>query len=218
MDETTRLTPATRAALVALSQGSCDFPGCRTPVMVLLGGEPEVNVEPVRIRGTDPDGPRHAPGLTLEERDSYTNLLLLCVPHRKAIDRDEAAHPVELLQTWKPSPSGPLSELRGLTERRLDVLLTTAFAAAREEIDEALTAFEKSDPAAAQLLRELTDTLHDQRSRYGADRNLAAAMTTLNKRMDTLLRQLEERPARPERINIGWQPPAPAAIPAQRVG
>ena len=43
MDETTRMTPAARAALVAYSQGSCDFPGCRTPVMVFLGYGPEVN-------------------------------------------------------------------------------------------------------------------------------------------------------------------------------
>ena len=203
VDETQRMTPAARAALVALSQGSCDFPGCRTPVMVFLGAEPEVNVEPVRLRGTDPDGPRHTPGLTAEERDSFDNLLLLCVPHRKMIDRDEKAHPVELLQSWKPKPGGPLSSLRDLSERRLDALLTSAFAAAHEQIDEALTAFEKTDPAAAQLLRELTDTLHDQRARYGADPHLAGQLTRLNERLDVLL--VEERPPRPPRVNIGWR-------------
>ncbi|HET6478833.1 MAG TPA: hypothetical protein VFG35_02150 [Actinoplanes sp.] len=212
MDETTRMTPAARAALVAYSQGSCDFPGCRTPVMVFLGYGPEVNLEPVRIRGTDPDGPRHTPGLTPEERDSFDNLLLVCVPHRKTIDRDEAAHPVDLLRTWKPKAAGPLSELRGLTEKRLDTLLTTAFTAAREEIDEALSTFEKSDPAAAQLLRELTDTLHHQRSRYGADPHLAENLTTLNRQMDTLIHQLAEKPPRSPRINIGWRSTASAQL------
>ncbi|MEV4350332.1 hypothetical protein AB0J83_38240 [Actinoplanes sp. NPDC049596] len=209
MDETSRMTPAARAALVALSQGSCDFPGCRTPVMVFLGAEPEVNIEPVRIRGTDPDGPRHTPGLTDAQRDSFDNLLLLCVPHRKLIDRDEKAHPVELLATWKPKPGGPLSTLTGLTEQRLDALLTSAFTAAQHEIDEALTAFEKTEPAAAQLLRELTDTLHDQRSRYGADPRTAEALTKLNERLDALM--TGEKPARPPRINIGWRSPTPAA-------
>ncbi|MEV6303057.1 hypothetical protein AB0M02_26825 [Actinoplanes sp. NPDC051861] len=205
MDETTRMTPATRAALVALSQGSCDFPGCRTPVMVFLGDEPEVNVEPVRIRDTDPNRPRYAPGLDDDERDGFDNLLLLCVPHRKTIDRDEQGHPVELLQTWKPKPPGPLSELRGLSSQRLDLLLTTAFAAAREQIDEALNAFEKSDPASGQLLREMVNTLHDQRGRYGADPHLARALDGLDRRMDDLVRQLEAKPGRPERINVGWR-------------
>ncbi|MFG1995420.1 hypothetical protein ACGFJ7_36145 [Actinoplanes sp. NPDC048988] len=200
MDETPRMTPAARAALVALSQGSCDFPGCRTPVMVFLGTEPEVNVEPVRIRGADPDGPRYTAG---PPDDSFANLLLLCVPHRKTIDHDEKAHPVELLQSWKQP--GPLSSLRGLTEQRLDALLTTAFSAARDQIDEALTAFEKTDPAAAQLLRELTDTLHDQRGRYGADPRLTTALTTINDRLDTLLAG-DPPPRPPQRTNIGWRP------------
>ncbi|XVU22326.1 hypothetical protein ACQPZJ_34340 [Actinoplanes sp. CA-054009] len=204
MDETPRMTPAARAALVALSQGSCDFPGCRTPVMVFLGTEPEVNVEPVHIRGADPAGPRHTPGLPLADYDSFDNLLLLCVPHRKTIDRDEKAHPVELLETWKPKPPGPLSSLRDLTEERLDALLTTAFATAHNQIDEALTAFEKTDPAAAQLLRELTDTLHDQRSRYGADPRLTTALTAINDRLDTLLAG-DPPPRPPQRMNIGWR-------------
>ncbi|MEU4688891.1 hypothetical protein [Actinoplanes sp. NPDC023714] len=208
MDETHPLSPATRAALVALSQGSCDFPGCRTPVMVFLGNEPEVNVEPVRIRGADPDGPRHAPGMDSEDLDAYDNLLLLCVPHRKTVDRDQATHPAELLQTWKPSPPGPLSALRGLTERRLDALLTGAFGEAREQIDEALTAFEKSDPAAAQLLRELVDTLHDHRSRYAADPRLTRYLTTLDRKVDSLLHRVEQKPPRPPRLNVGWQTPA----------
>lgn len=210
MDETTRMAPATRAALIAYSQGSCDFPGCRTPVMVFLGSGPEVNLEPVRIRGTDPAGPRHSPGLTAEERDSFDNLLLLCVPHRKTVDRDEQAHPVDLLQTWKPKSPGPLSELRDLTEDRLDTLLKTAFAAAREEVDGALTAFEKTDPAAAQLLRELKDTLHDQRSRYGADPRLAATLTSIDRQLATIADRLDEKPPRPPRINIGWQSTEPA--------
>ncbi|MFF5076998.1 hypothetical protein ACFY36_08095 [Actinoplanes sp. NPDC000266] len=204
MDETSRMTPAARAALVALSQGSCDFPGCRTPVMVFLGTEPEVNVEPVRIRGTNPNAPRYTPGLAAGERDSFDNLLLLCVPHRKTIDRDEKAHPVELLETWKPRPQGPLSSLRDLTEQRLDALLTTAFSTAHDQIDEALTAFEKTDPASAQLLRELTDTLHDQRSRYGADPRLTTALTTINDRLDALLAG-DQPPRPPQRVNIGWR-------------
>ncbi|XVV09531.1 hypothetical protein ACQP2X_32385 [Actinoplanes sp. CA-131856] len=204
MDETSRMTPAARAALVALSQSSCDFPGCRTPVMVFLGTEPEVNVEPVPIRGADPDGPRYTPDLTADEHDAFDNLLLLCVPHRKTIDRDERAHPVELLQTWKPKPPGPLSSLRALTEQRLDALLTTAFRSAHDEIDEALTAFEKTDPAAAQLLRDLTDTLHDQRTRYGADPRLTTALTSINERLDTLLAGTPP-PRPPQRVNIGWR-------------
>src|SRR3712207_2669699 len=43
---------ATRAALAALARGSCYFPGCRTPILTLVGGRPEVDVEMVPIRGS----------------------------------------------------------------------------------------------------------------------------------------------------------------------
>ncbi len=112
---------ATRAAVTALSQGTCYFPGCRTPIVVLVGGRPEINVDAVRIRGSEPGG-----------RPSFGDLVLLCVPHRRIVGRDARAYPPDLLEIWQPGPAA-LRELRDLTEDRLDDLLTTAFSAAQEE-------------------------------------------------------------------------------------
>jgi len=202
MDEMRQLSPETRAALVALAQGSCQFPGCRTPILVFLGDDLEVNVETVRIRDTDPAGPRYVAGTTPRQRDSIANLLLLCVPHRRILDRDEKAHPIELIETWRTRVGDdPVDELGPMTPQRLDDLLTTAFATAREQVDEALTRFAKTEPDAARLLGAVMDDLHRQRGRYGADHRLASALTQV---LDALTEQPRRTP-RPDRVNVGWR-------------
>jgi hypothetical protein len=200
MDQPQQFRPETRAALVALAQGSCQFPGCRTPILVFLGDELEVNVEMVPIRGTDPAGPRYVAGTTAQQRDSFANLLLLCVPHRRIVDRDEKAHPVELIENWRV----PLADDLGpITPQRLDDLLTTAFTTAREQIDDALARLAKTDPDAARLLGGVMADLHRQRSRYGADHRLASALTQV---LDALARaEPARRSPRPDRINVGWR-------------
>jgi len=198
MDELRQFSPDTRSALVTLAQGSCQFPGCRTPILVFLGDDLEVNVEMVHIRGADPHGPRYVAELSPGRRDFFDNLLLLCVPHRKTVDRDEKAHPVELIETWRARLG---DDLGPMTEQRLDELLTTAFATAKEQVDDALARFAKSDPDAARLLGGVMNGLHQQRSRYGADRRLSA---TLDRVLDLLSEPPRQEP-RPARINVGWQ-------------
>jgi hypothetical protein len=193
------ISPEARAALVAVSQGSCYFPGCRTPILVALGSQPEINIEIARIRSADPSQPRYVAGTS--DEDSFHNFLLLCVPHRRIVDRDLQAHPVELLESWVPAMDslGPVS-VAGLEE-----LLTSAFWTAKEQIREALLRLEKTDSEAAQLLRHLMD---DQRSRYGVDPEIAALLSRVSRTLDRLV---EPEPAprkgpRPGRFNIGWQP------------
>ncbi|MEV6848555.1 hypothetical protein [Actinoplanes sp. NPDC051411] len=193
-----QLSPETRAALVTLAQGSCQFPGCRTPILVFLGDDLEVNVEMVRIRDTDPAGPRYVAGTTARQRDSFANLLLLCVPHGRILDRDEKAHPIELIETWRTEVG---DDLGPITPRRLGELLTTAFTAAREQVDEALTRFARTEPDAARLLGAVMGDLHRQRGRYGADRRLTSALTQV---LDVLTEQPRRAP-RPERVNVGWR-------------
>jgi hypothetical protein len=149
------MTDPTRAALAAVARGTCFFPGCRTPVMVFLGGRPEVNVEIARIRGTDPAGPRYAAGLSDRVRDSFGNLLLLCVPHRRIVDRNATVHPAALLETWRPGSVNALAGLGAISEDRLDSLLATAFTEARDQVGQALDRFELSDPQSARLLRQV---------------------------------------------------------------
>jgi hypothetical protein len=198
MDEMRQLSPETRAALVALAQGSCQFPGCRTPILVFLGDDLEVNVEMVRIRDTDPAGPRYVAGTTPRQRDAFGNLLLLCVPHRRTLDRDEKAHPIELIETWRTRLG---DDLGPITEQRLDELLTTAFTVAKEQVDDALTRFATAEPDAARLLGGVMSDLHRQRGRYGADRRLAALLTQV---LNAVAGPPRWAP-RPERINVGWR-------------
>ena len=193
---------ATRAALAVLSQGSCYFPGCGTPIVVFLGGQPEVNVESVRIRTTNPHGARFAEDVSDDAANSFGNLLLLCVPHRKIIDRDEKAHPIDLLETWKAqreaSAQEALRNVGAVPEDEIDELLTTAFSAVHQQISDALVRFEQADPESAELLRRLVSGLTEQRTGAGAEVSRMDAVAT---RLEEIVRKLESKP---KRLNIGW--------------
>ena len=87
-----------------------------------IDGEPVVNVEVAHIRGALPGSPRYDGNMTDTERASFTNLILVCVPHHKVIDRlKRDDHPVELLQEWKAEAEveGGLDAL-GELDGRLD--------------------------------------------------------------------------------------------------
>jgi hypothetical protein len=183
----------TRAALAALSQGCCYFPGCRTPILVFLGDRPAVNVDATPIGITD--------------GDSFGDLLLLCVPHRKAVDHHRNTHPVDLLLTWKAQREGSRRRaLSALDADDLDLLLTTAFAAVRGEVAAALARFAETDSESARLLTQLTADLDDERRRpyvpvIAAVEKAAALIESAVVRLDTRL--TNGRPA-PKRSNVGW--------------
>jgi hypothetical protein len=170
--------------------------------VVFMDGQPEVNVEGVRIRTANPHGPRYVADMNDTTANAFDNLLLLCIPHRKLIDRDEQAHPVDLLETWKSqceaSGHPALRDLGALSESDMDELLTTAFSAVQEQISEALSRFEVTDPESTQLLRQLVTGLNEQRTRQGGD---LSRLDAVSGRLDELVRKLESKP---RRLNIGW--------------
>jgi len=211
----------TRAALAAVSQGSCYFPGCGTPIVVLLGERPVINVEITHIREFRPGRPRYVAGLTEADGHSFDNVLLLCVPHRTIVDQDNGSRPIDLLDTWKAQREatgrGALAGVPGLTDDRLDQLLATAFSAVREQIAEALARFEEVDPDSARLVRKLADDLGDQR-RHAAGYDTAMLLARVTDRLGELegrllkaaetISRLEDRATNaepvPKRANIGW--------------
>ena len=179
-----------RAALACLSQGSCYFPGCRTPILVFVDGRPEINVEVAGIRGTAVAG-------------TFDDVLLLCVPHRRSIDRDRTAHPADLLETWKDQrEAGGRKALRDLPVDRLDDLIAGASGAVRAQIGDALDRFARTDPESADLLRLLIDNLDGRRHRTGADRQTADLLREVTRLVEQLRGPAAE-PAR-ERLNVGW--------------
>jgi hypothetical protein len=125
---------ATERALYAFAATMCYFPGCKTPVIVFVDGEPVSNVETAHIRGANPGSPRYDPAMTDDERRSYPNLILLCIPHHKIVDK---LHPemysVELLTEWKTQREAEArvdaSALAALTDEHLLDLIEKAIAA-----------------------------------------------------------------------------------------
>ena len=126
-------TSGTRAALYAFSRRTCYFPDCDVPVVRFVEDEPVINVEIAHICGAVLGAPRYDEAMTDDERRSFANLLLLCIPHHKTIDR---LHPddysVEELARWKRERESPeaVSTLTGITEDRLEQLIEEAVRAA----------------------------------------------------------------------------------------
>jgi hypothetical protein len=95
--------PAQRA-LYGLSNGTCYFPGCPQPVVVVVDGKPRPNVEIAHIYGVGGNAQRHQAQMEDPERDSFGHLILLCKPHHAAVDdpkTGERDYPEHLLHTWK---------------------------------------------------------------------------------------------------------------------
>lgn len=117
----------TERALFRLAQGTCYFPECPTPIIAVEGAHPIVSVEIAHIKGAHPNSARYDAAMTDIERAAYPNLILLCVPHHKLIDRIEPAeYPTELLSKWKRENEDEegLKSLRSVvTETNLESLL-----------------------------------------------------------------------------------------------
>jgi hypothetical protein len=102
-DSRSSIPAATQAALWALSNGTCYAPGCPFPVIhEVRPGVYKKNAQIAHIHGVK--GPRRRPSLPPEHRDSFSNLLLLCLAHHGEVDDvnyGEKLYPAEILRRWK---------------------------------------------------------------------------------------------------------------------
>lgn len=149
-----------------LSRGSCYEPECREPVMRVINDGWYVNVEIAHIRAKESTGARYDTSMAPAARDSFDNLMLLCIPHHKIIDNvaSRGDYAVVLLQRWKREREGDIvSELRdwkglhGLTEEKLQDILSDVVSAAKEEILEAIDELAVINKETAGLVRSLVD-------------------------------------------------------------
>lgn len=116
------------AALWTISNGRCYGPGCPMPVMFeTRPGVYRKNVQIAHIYGVRPNASRYKDGLPDPERDSFRNLLLLCLPHHSEVDdkrTGEKLYPPEILLEWKRRHEGNLNaELSRIGPVDEDVLM-----------------------------------------------------------------------------------------------
>ena len=99
----TYYTVADRALLWSRSGGVCCFPDCN--VMCVQGAtdvEPSVTIGQIaHIEAKGGAGPRANPSLSDQERDAYSNLVLLCPTHHRLVDVQENTYTVDILRGWK---------------------------------------------------------------------------------------------------------------------
>jgi len=89
-----------RMVLWARAAGRCQYDGCNHPLIGdLISGRYELNASYVaHIVAEDPNGPRGDPVRSPVLADDVRNLMLMCDPHHRLIDRvDVGGHPEALL-------------------------------------------------------------------------------------------------------------------------
>ena len=96
-------TNAVRALLWSRSGGLCTFPDCGVIcVLPANDNDPAVTLGVIaHIESLSDDGPRANPSLTIQQRNSYNNLIILCGTHHTQVDAQPNTYTVELLRTWK---------------------------------------------------------------------------------------------------------------------
>lgn len=91
--------------LWGLAAGLCSYPTCRMKLVLdpSGSGDPAVIGQMAHIVDKNDNGPRGKSLLTVAQRNSYANLILLCPNHHTLIDDQAQAlnYPVELLHEWK---------------------------------------------------------------------------------------------------------------------
>lgn len=152
---------ATEAALWALSNGQCYAPGCTAPVVVeVRPGVYRKNAQIAHIRGVH--APRYDPALSPDECASFTNLLILCLPHHGEVDdkmTGEKLYPVATLTRWKTSHEGAdgpaLARLGQVDEETLDSMLTQVFSPPAQRLEQIADQLEETGTLTASTLRQL---------------------------------------------------------------
>lgn len=116
----------------------CAFPDCKmqltqdsqSPLKSFSIGEQ------AHIVAKESNGPRGNSILTLDERDSYANLILLCPNHHRIIDKNPQDYPVEKLHSLKTDHElwveQNLSQTLDLTQQARDIIYTSLIDSAVE--------------------------------------------------------------------------------------
>lgn len=102
----------TRKMLWGRAASRCAYPDCRRPLVEdeTETDDPSIVGDEAHIVAREKDGPRGASTLTVAQRDSYGNLMLLCKVHHKLVDDQPGEYTVEKLQEMKATHLDWVSE------------------------------------------------------------------------------------------------------------
>lgn len=97
------ITLKTRKMLWGRAANHCAFTACRRELVIDATETDDESLigEECHIVAESPDGPRGDSPLTLEQRDKYGNLVLLCAVHHKVVDDQPGQYTVEHLHQMK---------------------------------------------------------------------------------------------------------------------
>ncbi len=119
-----------------LSRGRCYNPECPSPepIIKFRDGDPFIDYEIAHIRDAKP-GNRFVEDMTDEERGAFANLVLLCTPCHKLVDKVRPQDfPINILEGWKRAREAdtaiPLAAIGRVDDQDLaELLLASARAA-----------------------------------------------------------------------------------------
>jgi hypothetical protein len=153
-------------------------PGCTAPVVVeVRPGVYRKNAQIAHIRGVR--APRYDPVLTPEECASFTNLLILCLPHHGEVDdktTGETLYPVAKLTRWKTGHEGAdgpaLARLGQVDEETMATLLTQVFSPPAQRLEQIADQLEETGTLTARALvqlRQVVQVMNAGPARTSAD-------------------------------------------------
>ena len=90
--------------LLCLKSGNrCAIPECRKLLVIekTINDKDTIIGEMAHIKGEKPNSSRHDPNMTDQERNSYSNLIMVCRNHHKEIDDQPSTYTVEKLHQIK---------------------------------------------------------------------------------------------------------------------
>lgn len=159
--------PGVAPALISLSQGTCYYPGCGQPVIVLVEGEPSMNLEIAHIIGLNKNSARNIESWTTDQLNAYSNLILLCHPHHKYIDSPRTRNKFSAvkLRKWKAA-----AEVRGVDvlngyrfagEDGLENVMKDVMHDQVREVKSALKEVEQLSSTAAVAIKRLVGQVND---------------------------------------------------------
>lgn len=93
----------TRKMLWGRSASRCSLPDCRRPLVEdeTETDDPSIVGDEAHSVAREPDGPRGESDLTPEERDYFSNLILLCKVHHRLVDDQPGTYTANVLHRMK---------------------------------------------------------------------------------------------------------------------